>query len=303
MQILDLNSGRRGRVKRGQDRIRKDQSNRALDYEECVICKRDRAFLRRSVRPRYEDYRPVVRIVDLFCGCGGLSLGIAEAARRVGLGTKVSMAIDNDEDAVAVYRSNFPRADVRCASVETVFDGHLGAKKTKSEEAALDIVGPIDVLIGGPPCQGSSDLNNHTRRDDPRNALYARMARAAWVLKPALVLVENVPSVRHDVEEVVNVTVRTLKRVGYKIHDAVMDLSGLGVPQHRRRHIMLASRDPRIDPRTVLESLVVRCDKHSARSVGWAISDLVKTNGHLFDTPSTSTSRNAKRIEIGRAHV
>ena len=119
---------------------------------------RDRAFLRRSARPRYEEYRPVVRIVDLFCGCGGLSLGIAEAARRVGLGTKVSMAIDSDEDAVAVYRSNFPRADVRCAPVETVFDGHLSAKQTKSEEAAHDKVGPVDVLIGGPPCQGSSDL-------------------------------------------------------------------------------------------------------------------------------------------------
>jgi DNA (cytosine-5)-methyltransferase 1 len=283
-------------VARGRKPTRKDQSNGAADYEHCVICNRDRAFLRRSVRPRYEEYRPVVRIVDLFCGCGGLSLGIAEAARRVGLGTKVSMAIDSDEDAVAVYRSNFPRADVRCVPVETVFDGHLSAKQTKSEEAARDKVGPVDVLIGGPPCQGSSDLNNHTRRDDPRNALYARMARAAWVLKPALVLVENVPSVRHDVEEVVDVTVRTLRRAGYEIHDAIIDLSGLGVPQHRRRHIVLASRDPRVDPRIVLESLTVRCDKHSARSVAWAISDLVKTNGHLFDTPSTPTPRNAKRI-------
>ncbi len=76
-----------------------------------------------------------------------MSLGIAEAARRVGLGMKVSMAIDNDEDAVAVYRSNFPHANVRCAAVEKIFDGHLGAKTTKSEEAALDIIGPIDVLI------------------------------------------------------------------------------------------------------------------------------------------------------------
>ena len=149
---------------RGRKPTRKDQSNRAADYEQCVICNRDRAFLRRSARPRYEEYRPVVRIVDLFCGCGGLSLGIAEAARRVGLGTKVSMAIDSDEDAVAVYRSNFPQADVRCVPVETVFDGHLSAKQTKSEEAARDKIGRVDVLIGGPPCQGSSDLNNHTRR-------------------------------------------------------------------------------------------------------------------------------------------
>ena len=281
---------------RGQDRIRQDQSNRSGDHEKCVICNQDRAFLRRSARPRYEDYRPVVRIVDLFCGCGGMSLGIAEAARRAGLGTKISMAVDNDQDAVAVFQSNFPGADVRCASVETVFDGRLGAKKTKSEGEALDSIGAIDVLIGGPPCQGSSDLNNHTRRNDPRNALYARMARAAWVLKPTLVLVENVPSVRHDVEEVVEATVRTLKGMGYKIHETVIDLSRLGVPQRRRRHILLASRDPRIDPQSVMESLAVRCDKHSARSVGWAICDLAGTNGHFFDTPSTPTSRNAKRI-------
>lgn len=93
---------------------------------------------------------------------------MAEAARRVGLGIKISIALDNDEHAVAVYRSNFPGADVRCSPVEEIFDGQLGKKKTRNEEAALESSGPIDILMGGPPCQGSCDLNNHTRRNDPR---------------------------------------------------------------------------------------------------------------------------------------
>jgi DNA (cytosine-5)-methyltransferase 1 len=295
--VLRSRSGHRvQQVARHGPRIANDGSDPLTSYEGCKICESDQAFLRRSARPGYENLRPTVRVADLFCGCGAMSLGMAEAARRVGLGIKISMALDNDEDAVAVYRSNFPGADARCSSVEEIFDGQLGKKKTRNEEAALENSGPIDILMGGPPCQGSSDLNNHTRRNDPRNALYIRMARAAWVLNPRLVILENVPSIRHDVGKVLDITIRDLKRIGFKTHDLIIDMATLGAPQRRRRHILFACRDPRIDPQSVLASLSVRCAKHSARSVGWAIGDLVDTNGHLFDMPSGSTPKNIKRI-------
>jgi DNA (cytosine-5)-methyltransferase 1 len=182
-------------------------------------CVRDAAFLR-STRPPYEALRPRVRVVDLFAGCGGLTLGVAEAARGLALGTDVRSAVDSDPDAIAVYRANLPAGNVRLGHVEELFDGASGSEVTPVEQAIRTEVGPVDVLVGGPPCQGHSDLNNHTRRDDPRNALYAKMARAAEVLRPTIVLIENVPTVRHDVDKVVEATVGSFLSLSYTIAEA-----------------------------------------------------------------------------------
>jgi len=285
-------------LNRRADRASGHETKQGISHAECSHCKRDFKFLQRSKRPNYEKLRPVIRIADLFCGCGGLSLGLAEAARRLGLGINIALALDNDEQAVKVYRSNFPEANVRAGSVETNFDGRLGASRpTTRERALLKEIGVVDVLVGGPPCQGLSDLNNHTRRKDSRNALYARMARAAWLLKPSVVIIENVPTVRHDVEEVLSLTMDALMNAGYQVGDCVLDLSLLGVPQRRRRHVVVGSRLPEVNPRGILESLTSPCKEHGSRSVGWAIGDLANTNGNVYNTPSTPTSRNTQRID------
>jgi DNA (cytosine-5)-methyltransferase 1 len=151
--------------------------------------------LRLKGRPEYESGSESVRIVDLFCGCGGLTLGLAEAACRLGRAIEIPLAVDNHADALAVFEANFPSATTELKRVEELFDGRLGASLTTPEKELKDRAGRVDILAGGPPCQGHSDLNNHTRRRDPRNALYDRMARAAEVLRPSAVLIENVPAV------------------------------------------------------------------------------------------------------------
>lgn len=262
----------------------------------CVICDAD-ADLIRSPRPPYEALRPRVRIVDLFAGCGGLTLGAAEAARRLGLGIDVRLAVDFDETATEVYRSNLPAANVRRCSVEELFTGDPGAPLTANEAALRERIGPVHVLLGGPPCQGHSDLNNHTRRADPRNLLYLRMARAAEVLEPDIVLIENVPMVTHDTEKVVETTLAHLRAFGYVVADAVVDLARLGAPQRRRRHAVLASRDPRVDVGETLATTGPRCATHPTRTVHWAIGDLVgATSGGAFDAAASPSSENAKRI-------
>lgn len=270
---------------------------RAGNSHKCEICDADAEFLR-SDRPAYEEKRPALRVADLFAGCGGLTLGIAEAARRHGLGIDIRLAVDSDGDAIDVYTKNFPSATVKKGSVEELFEGKLRAKATSSERTIQREVGRVDILIGGPPCQGHSDLNNHTRRDDPRNGLYARMARAAEVLQPAVVLIENVPTVQHDVEQVVDLTKRALRRDNYAIGEAVLDLSELGAPQRRHRHVILALRDRRRDPQAVLDGLDLRCPTHPARTVRWAIGDLLTAKRNdLFTTASTPTPENGRRIE------
>jgi DNA (cytosine-5)-methyltransferase 1 len=265
------------------------------------VCDADAAFLR-SVRPPYEALRPRVRLVDLFAGCGGLTLGAAEAARRLGLGIDVRLAVDSDPTAATVYQTNFPGARVTSQPVEELFDGRLGARLTPAEMTVKQAVGEVDLLLGGPPCQGYSDLNNHTRRSDPRNALYAKVARAAQVLEPTLVLIENVPTVRHDARRVLETAVAALNACGYEVAQAVIDSSMAGVPQRRRRHLLLGSRDRRVDVQAVLTQVRERCPHHP-RSVRWAIGDLLGVSGDgIFDSPSKASCDNAERLAWLFAH-
>jgi DNA (cytosine-5)-methyltransferase 1 len=205
--------------------------------------------------------------------------------------------MDLDDDAVNVYERNLPFARVRKQAVEELFDGQLGQEPSLAERRVVREVGRIDVLVGGPPCQGHSDLNNHTRRSDARNGLYALMARAAQVLRPSLVIIENVPMVTRDVERVLDAAREALRSAKYKVADHIIDLTTLGVPQRRRRHVLVATRNAAVDPALLFESLEPRCTAHPLRSVRWAIGDLLRSGATLmFDTPSMPSAENVSRM-------
>jgi DNA (cytosine-5)-methyltransferase 1 len=245
----------------------------------------------------YEELDHPIRVVDLFSGGGGLSLGVAEAARRAGRGTTIAIAVEIDDRAADVYALNFPKADLRRTDVSTLFDGPLGSRATTSERALSRAIGHVDVLVAGPPCQGHSDLNNHTRRKDSRNVLYLRAIRAAEILRPTYLLVENVPTVQHDKGRVVELAVAALEGSGYRVGLDVLDLVKFGVPQRRRRHILLAVHGRQVDPQDILETKSP-CSDHAVRSVRWAISDLLAATAETgLDSPSRPTAENLKRME------
>ncbi len=248
-------------------------------------------------RPDYEGGPSPLQLVDLFAGGGGLTVGVAEVARRIGRGMEVALAVESDDDIADVHALNFPRANLVRAGVEALFDGELGAQVTASERNIALAVGEVDVLVAGPPCQGHSNLNNHTRREDPRNALYLRAVRAAEVLRPTLVVIENVPTVRHDKGGVVERSTRVLETAGYSVTSDVLHLVKYGVPQRRRRHILLAAINDRIDP-SVMGPSGSMCDDHAERSVGWAIEDLVDQTAELGpDAPSRPAPVNLERMQ------
>lgn len=256
----------------------------------------DLAFLRLTARPNYDEGSKELSIVDLFCGCGGMTLGFAHAAHRAGFGVRIPLAIDLDPHAIAVFKKNFPSANALTGNVCDWFGGRL-ERRLSGEEQALRkaISGGVDALMGGPPCQGNSDLNNHSRRHDPRNALYKRMARAARVLQARSVIIENVPAVQHDHNGVVERTIHALEREGYRTAQGVLNLARLGVPQRRRRHLLIATLDG-LAPEGLLRDLEL-IDLGKGRTVRWAIEDLLKVGtGQNFDKPSTHNSENAKRI-------
>lgn len=254
----------------------------------------EQRWLCRAQRPPVAEGRGRLRVVDLFAGCGGLSLGLYEAARALRLRWEPLLAVDCDAVALETYRRNFAARTVRCEDVRAVFDGALGARPTAAERILARTTAEVDVLVGGPPCQGHSDLNNRTRRADSKNALYQAMVRAAEILQPTHVLVENVPGAIHDRDRVVQRSAEEFARLGYEITLGVVDLHELGLPQRRRRLVLLASRTRRVE----IDAMVA-AHRREPRDVRWAIGDLVARagTGGAFDQSAVSAPATRTRID------
>ena len=253
----------------------------------------DWAFLRSTVPPvSISIPNREVQVVDVFCGCGGLSLGVREACRSLGFGCAVALAVDSDDAAASCFARNFADANIQSSDVGKIIDGRLGDRLTPREKHWTACVGPLDLLVGGPPCQGHSDLNNFSRRSDPKNSLYLYMGRAVEVWNPRHVLVENVVGVKKAKQNVVSQVANRLAQLGYFVDEGFVDLWRLGVPQSRRRHVLLASRVKRIKIDEVQGLYEV-----PPRDLRWAIGDLkdVPPNS-LLDQPAVSSPENRERI-------
>lgn len=255
---------------------------------------------RARIRPAFDSGARGMRIVDLFAGCGGLSLGIAQACLEADRALQVALAVDFEPLATAVYEKNFPFAErIETSPVEALFDGILGEAPTSIERRTATSVAPIDVLVGGPPCQGHSNLNNHTRRIDEKNALYLRMVRAAEILRPRLLVIENVPAVlrdRHNGTGVVGEAVEHLNRIGYRTEHRVVALANLGVAQTRQRHILLATAPDGPDPTLLFGNIESSDELRDLRSV---IGDLVDADAtSMFDREPQATPPNIERMKF-----
>lgn len=267
-----------------------DSAIEARDVSDGEMPGGDLAFLKGVQKPS-EQRGAAFRWVDLFAGCGAMSLGASQAALATGRRGEVALSVDFSGPAVSLFRSNFPGADVRQADVADLFSSRIRGRLT-DQERALRTVGPVDLLIGGPPCQGHSDLNNYSRRDDPRNRLYPYMARAAEVFAPKAVIIENVRGVPHDRTGVLAYTSEYLKDLGYAVVDGLVDVSHFGVAQKRVRHVLLATRSPIPDLKALLAPYVI-----GTKSVRWAIGDLVDVQSdRLVDQSSTPSKDNLRRI-------
>jgi DNA (cytosine-5)-methyltransferase 1 len=249
----------------------------------------DWAFLRKKRRPTYTDGRPAVRLVDLFSGCGGMTLGVAEACRELGRSLDVRLAVEFVANIWSVYEANFPGSvPYRASDVFDWLDGKVGARRTNREKATRVLVGATTMVVGGPPCQGHSNLNNHTRGDDPKNALYERLVRAAEVLEPEHLLIENVPSLARDRSGVLDRSVLRLERLGYTVTHGVVRLSELGTAQLRSRHVLVATMGGA--PATLVNPPGLRL----SRTLRWAIGDL-RMQHDLFDSAGGLSPANERR--------
>lgn len=170
---------------------------------------------------------------DLFCGCGGMSLGFER------LGFECVGAIDEDEDAAATYAENIGVDPVVDDITTYVAGGVL-------DEFGIDR-GDLDVLISCAPCQGfSQHRNKHDVDHDERNTLVSFSAELAVEMEPEFFVLENVPElIRGSKEKYWQRTYEILKDEGYLVESAVLNAADYGVPQRRRRAIIVARKDGR----------------------------------------------------------
>jgi DNA (cytosine-5)-methyltransferase 1 len=260
----------------------------------------DDAKYLRGRRPRANHRgNETVRLVDLFSGIGGLTLGVEEACRQLALGLEVRLAVECNAEIARAYADNFLPSNGAATDVSQWFDRSPSESLSTCERKTRATVGVVDILVGGPPCQGHSTLNNYTRGDDPKNELYHAVIRAAEVLEPDCVLIENVPAIERDARGTLARATERLLRLGYLVDSAVVCVSDIGVPQLRSRHVLAARR--RIAPSIVAALQAVRA--RAQRTVRWAIEDLVDVRPRgILDDAAGLSRENQRRAEFLIAH-
>ena len=181
--------------------------------------------------------KPLLRAIDLFSGCGGLTTGLKQA------GFTVVGAVECDSLAVETYRMNHPRVKLFPQDIRSIKGAEI------LQELSLQ-KGELDLLAGCPPCQGFSTmrtLNGKHSVEDERNDLLFEFLRLVKELEPKAIMMENVPGLAKDTR--IDEFLAGIKELGYygeKDAVAVHNAADYGVPQRRRRMILLSGKKGRI---------------------------------------------------------
>lgn len=167
------------------------------------------------------------KVIDLFCGCGGLSEGFKLA------GYKIVGGVDFNQSAIDTYNLNFNEAK-----------GYCGDLAQMDQEKIRDIFGDIkdiDIIIGGPPCQGFSSANRWQKEiDDPRNKLFFEFVKFVDMSKPKAIVIENVQGiVTRNKGYAKNRIYEIFEQRGYSVNHCILNAADYGVPQYRKRNFFV----------------------------------------------------------------
>lgn len=218
------------------------------------------------------------RVIDLFAGCGGFSHGFMQA------GCDVIGFVEWWKPAITTFLKNHPHAR------------HLGTDITQvPDERLSELKGKVEIIVGGPPCQGFSICGKRDPKDK-RNQLYREYLRFIKIIRPQIAIIENVPGLLlmndFDGEKIIHRITQELIELGYFVSYKVLTASDYSVPQSRKRLIIIGKKldlfpKPSSKERTVME----------------AIGDLPfeenGLNGHLCSQPSQETLEKIKTLKQG----
>ncbi len=171
-----------------------------------------------------------IKVFDFFSGCGGTSAGLRRAGMNIVLG------IDHDEDTAKTYKKNFPEAEFMLTDLTKL--------RTNKLKSYFDDCKPNPVLFCGcAPCQPFSKQNGWRSKGDPRASLLNHFGRFVRYYKPDFVLVENVPGIQNVSPSASPLAdfIKLIKKLGYHTVVGTVDSRDYGVPQKRKRLVLLAS--------------------------------------------------------------
>ena len=166
--------------------------------------------------------------IDVFAGAGGLTVGLKRS------GFRVAAAVELEHHSFTTYRANHP--EVKCLKRDIT---------TVSGAALMELAGTerIDLLAGCPPCQGFTSLTaKYKEKEDPRNQLVLEMARLAEEMRPRAIMMENVPGLTRKGKRLYRRLRARLEALGYRLTDGFLQVADYGVPQFRRRLVLLGGR-------------------------------------------------------------
>ena len=184
--------------------------------------------------------KQIYKIVDLFAGCGGLSLGLEQAGFTPWFVNEIVEQFAN------TYKANHELSD------EHFFIGDIASLNERIDEYK-DLLSDITLVCGGPPCQGFSMANRQRILDDPRNSLYKQYLIFLKHVRPQFFIMENVKGMMNKKDEIVQ-NFREYLGEEYQYDYAVLKAQDFGVPQNRERFIMIGNRMG-IPPKDIFEEI------------------------------------------------
>jgi DNA (cytosine-5)-methyltransferase 1 len=182
---------------------------------------------------RNPDRERKYNVIDLFCGAGGLHIGFERA------GYNINLCIDNDTLVEKTHRRNFPRIPMLNRDISSV----------SADEIRKICGNRIDVIIGGPPCQGFSTIGNRVSSDpdkretsDSRNELVLAYARIVSEIRPKFIVMENVRGIlTMKGGAYLDTVISELRRAGYNADFRVLNMADFGIPQIRERVVIIGN--------------------------------------------------------------
>ena len=197
-------------------------NSKKQDCKNCPVKKYCNSYI---IKCRKSVNADSLKMIDLFCGAGGLSLGFTQE------GFVTSLANDIQECCVDTYAHNHPetpRNKIILGDVKDVADNIENLVDVKS----------VDIVVGGPPCQGFSMANRQRLIDDPRNQLYKNYVEIVRKVQPKFFVMENVKGMLSVAEQVKE----DFRNIGYSVECHILNAKDFGVPQNRERLIYIGNR-------------------------------------------------------------
>lgn len=223
-----------------------------------------------------------LNFIDLFSGCGGFSTGMELSGHRCLLG------VDFDKDAINTFKLNHKNAEAFCGDIKNL-------NKPMLDELLKGQT--IDMVIGGPPCQGFSTIGKGEATDN-RNSLFKEFVRIVKHTNPKIVIFENVTGILASKNKNTLAQIfKCFEDLGYEMDARVLSSEEYGVPETRRRTIIIGSKDCS----SPIFPQITHGDrgKLSLNTVGRAFKDLRAEDGKLYNH-DVESAQLSKKIDLER---